>query len=438
MSDNLELSASITTEEPEVAATLSDLRYLVFQGLKGDTGDSAYEEAVSLGFVGTEAEWIASLKGAKGDTGYSPEIRVTDITGGHRLDIYNELGHETVDVMDGVDGADGEDGEDGVSPTVTVTDIAGGHRVTIADATHPQGQSFAVMNGSGIPEDVKVALLDCFENVAWINDDGQTYYDALYAALYPPKTLVSISAVFTQGSAVIYDTDSLDTLKQYLTVTATYDDSSTGVVTNYTLSGTLTVGTSTITVLYSGKTTTFDVTVSAGGLLYSLENYAFSNERVIPGVFPFATEDADITVEVDITLATLPNSGSGSNPVIINLSDQAGTNFAMAFIVSGDSNNAYWMGTYTAIGTRQTGQYKIVLTHQKNSGVMWCYLLQGNGTKQSASVSHAFATTSKQFSFGQGSSGSYVLPTGTINKAYIYSRVLSDDAIDEFLGVGGA
>ena len=228
-----------TLGEPhEIAATLSDLRYLVFQGMKGDTGD-------------------------KGDTGFSPEIRVTDITGGHRLDIYNELGYETVDVMDGIDGEDGEDGEDGVSPTVAVADIAGGHSVTITDATHPQGQSFAVMNGSGIPEDVKVALLDCFENVAWINDDGQTYYDALYAALYPPKTLVSISAVFTQGSAVIYDTDSLDTLKQYLTVTATYDDTSTGVVTNYTLSGTLTEGTSTITVLYSGKTTTFNLTVTA-------------------------------------------------------------------------------------------------------------------------------------------------------------------------------
>ena len=59
-----------TLGEPhEIAATLSDLRYLVFQGLKGDTGDSAYEEAVALGFVGTEAEWIASLKGEKGDSG---------------------------------------------------------------------------------------------------------------------------------------------------------------------------------------------------------------------------------------------------------------------------------------------------------------------------------------------------------------------------------
>ena len=90
----------------------------------------------------------------------------------------------------------------------------------------------AAIGESDISEDVKSALLACFENVAWINADGQTYYNALYAALYPPKTLVSISAAFHQGSAVICSTDSLDALKPYLTVTAYYDDSSTGAVTN--------------------------------------------------------------------------------------------------------------------------------------------------------------------------------------------------------------
>jgi Bacterial Ig-like domain (group 3). len=47
-----------------------------------------------------------------------------------------------------------------------------------------------------------------------------------------------------------------------LTVTATYSASTTATVTDYTLSGTLTEGTSTITVSYGGKTTTFSVTVT--------------------------------------------------------------------------------------------------------------------------------------------------------------------------------
>lgn len=115
---------------------------------------------------------------------------------------------------------------------------------------------------SELSTEVKNAILDCFENVAWVNDQGQTYYNALSDLLFPPKELVSISAVFNQGSATIYSTDTLDSLKQYLTVTATYDDSTTETITNYTLSGTLTVGTSTITVSYGGKTDTFNVVVS--------------------------------------------------------------------------------------------------------------------------------------------------------------------------------
>ena len=38
-------------------------------GLDGTPGKSAYELALDLGFVGTEAQWIASLKGETGDRG---------------------------------------------------------------------------------------------------------------------------------------------------------------------------------------------------------------------------------------------------------------------------------------------------------------------------------------------------------------------------------
>ena len=209
----------------------------------------------------------------------------------------------------------------------------------------------AIDLGSITPE-VKTALLACFENVAWINEDGQGYVDALHDALYnrywevtnnltncttsnesvqtikgaaytatitasagyvmtgatvsitmggvdvtaivysngvisipavtgalvitisaAAKQVSSISAVYTQSSTV-YNDDELDSLKSDLVVTATYDDSSTEVISaaNYTLSGTLTAGTSTITVSYSGKTTTFNVTVTAP--LYSIPDFA--------------------------------------------------------------------------------------------------------------------------------------------------------------------
>ena len=131
-------------------------------------------------------------------------------------------------------------------------------KITYSGTTYDIGGSGG---GSGLTSEMKLALLACFENVAWVHENGQTYYDALETALYPPQNIVSISATYTQ-SGTVYTTDTLDSLRSDLVVTALYDDSSSDTVTSYTLSGTLTAGTSTITVTYAGKTATFTVTVT--------------------------------------------------------------------------------------------------------------------------------------------------------------------------------
>ena len=129
------------------------------------------------------------------------------------------------------------------------------------DVLKYNGSAWIADESDGLSSGIKQALLNCFAHVAWTDAYGQDYYDALENALYPPADLVSISAVYTQ-SGTVYDTDSLDDLKDDLVVTATYSDSSTATVTAYTLSGTLTIGTSTITVTYGGKATSFTVTVT--------------------------------------------------------------------------------------------------------------------------------------------------------------------------------
>lgn len=122
---------------------------------------------------------------------------------------------------------------------------------------------------SDLSESVKTALLQIAAKVAYIDDQGQEYYDALEEALYPDKTLTGIGAAYDQSGSV-YPSTSLDSLKSDLTVTAYYDDGSTAAVTTYTLSGTLTVGTSTITATYSGFTDTFEVTVSEPATVTSI------------------------------------------------------------------------------------------------------------------------------------------------------------------------
>jgi hypothetical protein len=80
------------------------------------------------------------------------------------------------------------------------------------------------------------------------------------------KTLTGITAVYTPTTAIFPDT-TLDILKEGLTVTAQYSDSTTAPVTTYELGGNLAEGESTVTVTYTEggvtKTDTFTVTVNA-------------------------------------------------------------------------------------------------------------------------------------------------------------------------------
>ena len=88
----------------------------------------------------------------------------------------------------------------------------------------------------------------------------------------------SITATYTQ-SGTVYTTDSLDSLKNDLVVTANYAGGTSATIpsTDYTLSGTLTEGTSTITVSYAGLTTTFNVIATVKGWLYHFNDSLLSS-----------------------------------------------------------------------------------------------------------------------------------------------------------------
>lgn len=389
----------------------------------------------------------------------------------------------------------------------------------------------AAVNAAGMSNDVKQALLQCFQNVAWIGNDGQDYYDALNVALYPPipatsitlnkstliihtindeeslvatvlpanstdmvewtssdtsvatvdetgtvkaigygsatvtatagtrsatcsvtviqLSLVSIDAVFTQGGATIYNNDSLDTLKQYLVVTASYNDSSTEVLddTDYTLSGSLTVGTSTITATYEGFTDTFSVTVSQYvphyAIVNNLSHVASSNAAVTSveendsyatslGVQQgYTMQSVTVTMGgVDIT-STVYNSGTGQisisavtgNVVITATAVPVATSISAVFTQGGatiydndtlDSLKQYLVVTatysdsstatipstdYTLSGTLTTGTSTITVTYQ------------GLTTTFSVTVTHAVVYTVK------------VADAGTFIQAGVYANL---------------
>lgn len=210
------------------------------------------------------------------------------------------------------------------------------NQITI-DGTTYDIEDTTARSSTGVTDGIKVALLNCFQNVAWTTSSGQTYYDALYDALYAGATVESITATYTQ-SGTVYDTASLSDLTSDLVVTATWSDSTTSTVSsnNYTLSGDLDIGasatgTSTITVSYNGATTTFTVTVttsaiyhwdftssltdSIGGVTATLTNCSMTSGTgiVIPSNTGYSdTSYADLgavfgynrTIEMDITDVT--------------------------------------------------------------------------------------------------------------------------------------
>ena len=133
----------------------------------------------------------------------------------------------------------------------------------------------------GVPYEVKLALDTILQNVGFKNTDVYTDELATIHAWATDVNLVYITATYTQ-SETIYNTDTLDYLKNDLVVTANYDNGTSIEVDSYELSGELTVGTSAITVTYLDKTTTFNVTVTKRtSFIYTPADGILSEQRYI-------------------------------------------------------------------------------------------------------------------------------------------------------------
>ena len=115
--------------------------------------------------------------------------------------------------------------------------------------------------GSGLSDEAKIALLACFENVAWANANGQTYYNTLVATL-SSEIYPKITATFNSSATIVYTDDTLNSLKTNLIVKYFDTAQSSGVTlssNDYTLSGILNDGDNVIVVTYGNLTTTFIV-----------------------------------------------------------------------------------------------------------------------------------------------------------------------------------
>lgn len=155
---------------PEIVATMSNATY---KGEKGTFNDLTPEQKESLrgprGYQGpqgdtgpkgaTGPQGEQGPAGTDGEDGITPEITVSNITGGHTISISygtDDPRNSSFNVMDGADGSAGsagQNGSDGITPTITATTIAGGHNISISYGTDdPRNTSFDVLDGvDGLP-----------------------------------------------------------------------------------------------------------------------------------------------------------------------------------------------------------------------------------------------------------------------------------------------
>ena len=97
-----DVNYTLEFKEETVSYSLSVAIVNIGGGGSGGDGKSAYEIAVENGFVGTEVQWLESLKGADGKDGENGINGIDGIDG--------------KDGKDGINGRDGVDGKDGYTP----------------------------------------------------------------------------------------------------------------------------------------------------------------------------------------------------------------------------------------------------------------------------------------------------------------------------------
>lgn len=115
------------------------------QGPKGDTGASGPQGPQGVqGETGPQGE-----QGPQGETGAQGPQGET-----------------------GPAGPQGPKGDSGYSPQIEVLDITGGHRITFIDAQHPQGQSIDVMDGedTGVITDATLSITGAAADSAVVGD----------------------------------------------------------------------------------------------------------------------------------------------------------------------------------------------------------------------------------------------------------------------------
>ena len=305
-----EASVDANVGTPWVNASFENgMLTFTFGNMKGNPGDAAGFGTVNatvdsnIGTPGvsvqtsgpdTAKNMTFQFTNLKGETGVTSVVATVDNTTGTPACAVSLNGQELHLDFTGLKGAQGNTGVSADYPITIVNNLTDGGAASALSAEMGKQLEAEVsqleleVSGNLMSARAKNALMAVFQKVAFTVPDVSAEMDELENALFSLDEVVGIEAVYTQ-SGVVYDqgVNTLDDLRADLIVRAEYGDGTKVEISNYTLSGQLTQGTSVILVEYLGFSATFNVQVThySTQMVFSIANGDIASYKGSPGKY---------------------------------------------------------------------------------------------------------------------------------------------------------
>lgn len=106
----IEEAASPADPTPTQAEQLQEQIEQISEDIKKVAGEAAAAETALNAAADAQASALAAQEAKEAAERYSPTVEITEIEGGHRIEIADISGKKSVDVMDGAEGQPGKDG----------------------------------------------------------------------------------------------------------------------------------------------------------------------------------------------------------------------------------------------------------------------------------------------------------------------------------------
>lgn len=149
-------------------------------------------------------------------------------------------------------------------------------------------QAIDSIDTSGLTTEAKQLIISLFEKCAYVDNDAQNDINQLiqeFELIYLESITVQI-----QDQYSLFENDDVETVRNFITVTACYNDSSQIDVIDYQLSGSLQSPSSVITVTYQDQSTQFTVNVQSNNSIVFTQNEILRNKGTLQ-VYNDSTDD---------------------------------------------------------------------------------------------------------------------------------------------------